>query len=63
MKFISDSLKKENVATVDNLILLFNNQSSIYYSEEAKNYYDYLSKGISQMKGGKISLGTLPPFS
>lgn len=62
MKFISDSLRKENVATVDNLILLFNNQSSIYYSEEAKNYYDYLSKGISQMKDNKISMGTLPPY-
>jgi GLPGLI family protein len=62
MKFIADSLKKDNVTYVDNLTLLFNNEISIYYSQEAKDYYDYLNKGISKMQGGKISLGTLPPY-
>lgn len=61
MKFISDSLKMDNFVYVDNLILLFNNRSSIYYSQDAKDYYQYLNKGISQMKDGVISLGSLPP--
>ncbi len=62
MKFTPDSLKRENSIFVDQLVLLFNNNSSIYFSQEAKIYYDYLNKGISTMQNGKISLGTLPPF-
>ncbi|REC45786.1 GLPGLI family protein [Chryseobacterium sp. 5_R23647] len=62
MKYIPDSLKKEKSILVDNLVLLFNNHSSIYFSQEAKNYYDYLSKGIAKMQNGTISLGTLPDY-
>ena len=62
MKYIPDSLNQDKKISVDNLVLLFNNNSSIYFSQEAKTYYDYLNKGISTMQNGKISLGTLPPY-
>lgn len=62
MNYIPDSLNKEKKISVDNLILLFNNNTSIYFSQEAKNYYEYLYKGISTMQNGKISLGTLPNY-
>lgn len=60
MKFISDSTKTQYPVYVDNLILLFNKESSIYYSQDAKGYYEFLNKGLSTMKDGKISLGTIP---
>lgn len=62
MKYIPDSLNKEKKIYVDNLVLLFNNHSSVYFSQEAKDYYDYLKKGMSTIVNGKISLGTLPSF-
>lgn len=62
MNYIPDSLNTEKKISVDNLVLLFNNDTSIYFSQDAKTYYDYLTKGISTMQNGKISLGTLPPY-
>lgn len=60
MKFISDSTKTQYPVYVDNLILLFNKESSIYYSKETKDYYEFIGKGISTMKNGTISLGVIP---
>lgn len=62
MKYIPDSLNRDKIIYVDNLVLLFNNHTSIYYSQEAKTYYDFLQKGVSSMQNGTISLGTLPPY-
>ncbi|MDQ0591661.1 GLPGLI family protein [Chryseobacterium ginsenosidimutans] len=61
MKFIPDSTNKIKSGNFD-LILLCNENESIYYSPDAKKYYDYLYEKSSQMVGGKISLGSLPTY-
>lgn len=60
MKFIIDSTKTDYPIYVDNLRLLFNKNSSVYFSQDTKSYYEFINKGISQMKDGKISLGSIP---
>ncbi|MBD3906397.1 GLPGLI family protein [Chryseobacterium sp. Ch-15] len=60
MKFIIDSTKTDYPIYVDNLRLLFNEESSVYFSQDTKSYYEFINKGISQMKDGKISLGSIP---
>lgn len=60
MKFIIDSTKTDYPIYVDNLRLLFNKESSVYFSQDTKSYYEFINKGISQMKDGKISLGSIP---
>lgn len=61
MKFIPDSTNKAKVGTFD-VILLCNENESLYYSPDAKKYYDYLYKKTSEMSNGKISLGSLPSY-
>ena len=60
MKYIPDSLNRDKVHNVDNLVLLLNGNESTYYSEDAKRYYEYLYKGISSMNNGNITLSSLP---
>ncbi|WP_157844215.1 GLPGLI family protein [Chryseobacterium sp. Leaf180] len=60
MKFFPDSLNLERSITVDNLILLFNDNSSVYFSKEARDYFTQLKNGVSSSKNGNISLGVLP---
>lgn len=62
MKYIPDSLKRSNFVEVNDMILLLNSKESTYYSEDTKNYYDFLYKGISTMSNGKITLPSLPPL-
>lgn len=61
MKFIPDSTNKAKSGEFD-LTLLCNENESVYYSADAKKYYDYLYEKSSQMVGGKISLGSLPAY-
>jgi GLPGLI family protein len=61
MKFIPDSTNKAKLGNFD-ITLLCNENESIYYSPDAKKYYDYLYEKSNQMVGGKISLGSLPTF-
>lgn len=61
MKFVPDSTKRENASYAD-VTLLCNENESLYYSPDAKRYYDYLYKKTSEMVGGKINLGSLPSY-
>lgn len=61
MKFIPDSTNKAKAGSFD-LTLLCSENESIYYSPDAKKYYDYLYEKSGQMVDGKISLGSLPPY-
>jgi len=61
MKFVPDSTRKDNVSYAD-VTLICNENESLYYSIDAKKYYDYLYKKTSEMMGGKIDLGSLPAY-
>ncbi|MBO9690798.1 MAG: GLPGLI family protein [Chryseobacterium sp.] len=61
MKFIPDSTKKNNASYAD-VTLLCNENESLYYSPDAKKYYDYLYKKTREMSGNKIDLGSLPAY-
>lgn len=61
MKFISDSTNKNNASYAE-VTLICNENESLYFSRDAKKYYDYLYQKSSEMVGGKINLGSLPTY-
>ncbi|MEY8758935.1 GLPGLI family protein [Chryseobacterium tongliaoense] len=61
MKFIPDSTNKNNASYAE-VTLLCNENESLYFSRDAKKYYDYLYQKSKEMVGGKINLGTLPAY-
>lgn len=61
MKFIPDSTNKNNASYAE-VTLICNENESLYFSRDAKKYYDYLYQKSSEMVGGKINLGSLPSY-
>jgi len=63
MNLISDSLQREKVKTAE-FILLCNTVQSVFYTKEAKDYYDNESgkKGSSSLNLINSSVGGIPRF-
>ncbi|MBD8083707.1 GLPGLI family protein [Chryseobacterium caseinilyticum] len=63
MNLISDSLQREKVKTAE-FILLCNTTESVFYTKEAKDYYDNESgkKGSSTLNLINSSVGAIPRF-
>ena len=64
MKVINDSTNRANLYIVDNLVLLFNNDMSIYYNQDAIAFNNAIKKAASkvQVQNGKIEIGKLPIY-
>jgi GLPGLI family protein len=60
IRYGSDTIKDEKVDWAD-YVLLFNDKNSVFYSEEAFNFYGFIDKKAIEMKNsGGVNLGVMP---